>query len=1193
MFFILLMGLFIGSLYADGPVINEVMSLNNGVVADEDGDFPDWIEIYNPTRSVINLEGYGLSDDPGFRQKWLFPEMNVFPGHFVLVYASDKDRRVWNNYFWETIIDEGDDWRYRVGTSTPPADWYAVDFDDSGWLTGPSGFGHLDGDDATVVPSTMSVTIRKRFTIEDTSAIASALLHVDYDDAFVAYLNGVEVARANIGEPGTPPAYDADADNWHEARMYSGGEPEVFALDEAEKLWRQGENVLAIQVNNFEDPASDMTLIPFLTLGFDTPPDNPQGVPEILPLGETFLHANFKIKSEGETISISDPTGIPLDSVFTGVIESNISKGRHPDGGEEWLFYDVPTPGAANETPGYTGRSAPPSFSQPAGLYNGPVEVSFSAVNEGAVIRYTLDGSAPTDSSDIFSENLVIAATTPVRARVYETGLLPSPVRTQTYMIDTDHILPVISLTTTPANLWDYHSGIYTMGPDASSSNPYFGANFWKDWERPVHMELFETDGTKAFSLDAGMKIHGGWPKAYAQKSVAIFARSEYGAGEINYPVFPDKNIETFESIVLRNAGNDWKYTLFRDAMIQSLLRDCNLDLQAYRPAVVYLNGAYWGIHNIREKINEHYVASNYHIDADSIDLMEINLQEPAAFAFHGDAENYNNLIDFVAQNDLSDDTNFRYVAGKIDVDSYIDYHVAQIYMDNKDWPGNNNKFWRPKREGGKWRWIMFDLDYGFGLYNSSAYASNTLAWATDPDGEGGNDSHNLPFTTFLFRNMLLNTSFQNALINRFADYLNTIFIPEVVKSKIAELKAGIEPEMQEHYDKWGSGDFDWGSSMGWSYFGKWDSNIDRMITFAERRPDYLRDHIIDHFELSGDALVSLDVSPEGAGQVIVNTINPDAYPWSGHYFKDVPVELTALPAAGHRFVRWEGLMDKQSQSISVMLNEDLTIQAVFEADTGTEESIVINEINYNSEGDFGTGDWFELYNFNASAIDLSGWLFRDSNDENLFIIPQGTILEADDYLVLSHDSTDFKSFFPSVRFTGDFNFNLSNSGDMLRLYNPGGVLVDSLVYDDGPPWPEEADGLGPTLELKNPALDNTVPGNWMASSGHGSPGKKNGTFVNIDPAEQQVPGEFRVLSNYPNPFNSTTTFAFQLSQHSRVKITIYNTAGQLIEAVVDQRMEPGEHHIRWNADSNYSGIYFYKIDAQGSVKTGKCLLIK
>ncbi|MDP5957276.1 MAG: chitobiase/beta-hexosaminidase C-terminal domain-containing protein, partial [Candidatus Marinimicrobia bacterium] len=542
---------------AQSVQFNEIMSSNGATIYDEDGDTPDWIELYNSGDNNINLNGHGITDDPSDPFKWVFPNIEISPQDYILLFASEKDRREWVPH-WETIIDWGDNWHYLLGNHEPPNNWNQQNFNDAGWLNGPSGFGYGDEDDATVVNPVMSLYVRHEFNVNNFESILKILLHVDYDDAFVAYINGEEIARANIGTPGVPPPYNQGADSWREAEMYQGGAPDEYMIDSVQSLLQNGSNVIAIQVHNFNIESSDLTLIPFLTLGLTNPPDNADGMSEYLDISNVLLHTNFKITASGETLMLSNSGGTVMDSIYTGVMLSDISRGRQPDGDPSWLFFGEPTPESANITTGFLGVLEPPTVSQAGGPFSSPGYIAIESNIPDAVLYYTLDGSYPNIQATLYTDPIYAASNTVIRAVATKPGWLNSKPITHSYLFDYDGILPIISLSTDPEHFWDNDSGIYVMGPNASTDFPYFGANFWQDWERPIHIELFEPNGELGFSIDGGVKIYGNYSRANPQKSLSIFARGMYGYPEINYQVFPDKNIDQFEAIVLRNSGNDW-----------------------------------------------------------------------------------------------------------------------------------------------------------------------------------------------------------------------------------------------------------------------------------------------------------------------------------------------------------------------------------------------------------------------------------------------------------------------------------------------------------------------------------------------------------------------------------------------------------------------------------------------------------
>ena len=585
-------------LFSEGVVINEIMSSNGSTIYDEDGDSPDWIEFYNSGAETVDLNGYGITDNPEEPYKWIFPAIEIHPQNYLLIYASGKDRQDWVPH-WETIIDWSDNWYYFLGNNEPPNNWNQQNFDDAGWLNGPSGFGYGDDDDATEISPVISLYVRRDFTISDIESVLKIFLHVDYDDAFVAYINGSEIARANIGSPGAPPPYNQGADSWREAELYQGGQPDEFLIDPAESLLENGTNVLAIQLHNFNLESSDLTLIPFLTLGLNGPPQNSQGLSEHLNVADINMHTNFKISSSGESLVLTAPDGIIQDSISTGIMLGDVSRGRQPDGDADWFFFAEPTPGNANVTTGYSGVLEPPYVSEAGSPFSSPTTITMSTATPGAEIYYTTDGSYPNDASLLYTGPIYIEDNTILRAVAIKQGWLNSRPNTQSYLFDYTGELPVVSLSTNPEHFWDNDSGIYVMGPNASPVFPYFDANFWQDWERPIHIEMFEPDGWLAFSIDAGVKIYGNYSRAFPQKSLTIFARGAYGSTSIDYQIFPEKNIENFEAIVLRNSGNDFDNTHFRDGLVSIIADRVGVTAQAFRPAVVYLNGEYWGIHNL------------------------------------------------------------------------------------------------------------------------------------------------------------------------------------------------------------------------------------------------------------------------------------------------------------------------------------------------------------------------------------------------------------------------------------------------------------------------------------------------------------------------------------------------------------------------------------------------------------------
>ena len=1158
---------------AHAIVINEVMSINNSTIADEDADYPDWIELYNSDTESVDLSGFGLSDDPMAPFKWVMPSVTLPPKDFLLIFASDKDRR--DVFFWNTVINRGDAWRYRLGDNQVPLSWNQLDFDDSDWSEGPSGFGYSDGDDATVVSNTVSLLARKKFFIEDHKNISRLLLHVDYDDAFVAYINGQEVARSNIGRPGEIIAFDRLADAGHEAVMYQGHPPELFEINDVLVL-RDGDNVLAMQVHNVSTGSSDMSLIPFLTSGSENPQSGAT-TPAILNLPNAFLHTNFKIKGNGETLLLVDTSGTRVDTVKTPSLPQDVSWGRFPDGADSWHIFALPSPAEANIDSAYIAPAAAPVFLRPGGLYDAPIRVEL-ADTAGGDIYYTLDGSVPDQTDFYYTEPIRLSETACIRARSFFSSLEPSRVLTHTYVFNEYTEFAIVALTSDPLNLYDYNYGIFADGPNAGNDYPYFGANFWQDWERPVHVEFFEPSGALGFALDAGMKVFGGWSRGRDQKSLAIFQRGKYDTRQIDYQIFPQKEIYSFESFLLRNGGNDWTDTMFRDAFMQTLCaEEMDLETMAYRPAHVYLNGGYWGILILREKINEHFVASNRGIDPDRVDILD-GSGFSSGQVMAGSNKDYVDLWQFIENHDLSVHENYVHVASRMDISNFIDYQIAEIFIANTDWPGNNIKYYKPQTPGGRWRWLIYDTDFGFHLYGDS-YSHNTLEFATEPDGQGW---PNPPWSTFLLRSLLENKDFTRQFIKRFADHLNTTFSVDRIVSILQKFDALFGPEIDRQRNRWPGS------------VGRYHSSLQRMYRFADRRDLYVRSAIRNMFQLKSDIAIELNVQPKDAGFFKINSKSIGDFPWQGAYFHGIPVTLTAIPQPGFRFDRWDNLNGAASTTFDAQA--DLTVTAIFRDDEPARMQIVINEINYNSGENFPAKDWLELYNAGDVTIDLAGWQIRDAVREHLFAIPDHAMAPASGYAILCTDTTHFNFVYSDVpNVFGDLPFNLSNGGDSLYLIDPSGQVVDSIFFDDDQPWPN-ADGTGYTLELRDPLSDNLLPDNWATSAFiGGTPGRRNSAITAVEKA-QKMPTLFYLGENYPNPFNGETIIPYHLAASADVKISIHDLLGREVAVLLQKRQNAGRHQISWKTNEP-TGIYLCRMEIQTNAtvvrRVQKMLLVK
>jgi hypothetical protein len=346
----------------------------------------------------------------------------------------------------------------------------------------------------------------------------------------------------------------------------------------------------------------------------------------------------------------------------------------------------------------------------------------------------------------------------------------------------------------------------------------------------------------------------------------------------------------------------------------------------------------------------------------------------------------------------------------------------------------------------------------------------------------------------------------------------------------------------------------------------------------------------------------NLTISSTKGGQVQLNSLNIEYSdtPWSGIYFQGNPVTVKAVANSGYKFDGWSGDVISGESSLTFSVTNNTNLQANFSKVTSPVKDIVINEINYNSSDDFESGDWVELFNNSDEAVSLSGWYYSDSDEDHKYFIPDRTVMEPGEYLVLVDNDSAFTSRFPDVQnYLGETGFGLSGSGEYMKLVDNQEQIVDSLTYDDKSPWPEEADGDGSSLELVDANSDNALAENWKASQGHGTPGRENSVSTGIEkPANERIPVDYFLSQNHPNPFNPTTTIHFQIPKPEHVTITVYDILGHQVKELINDDYTPGDHQINWDGTNQLgqavaSGLYIYKINAGNFVQCKKMLMMK
>ena len=1038
--------------------INEFMASNRTTVADEDGDFEDWIELHNTGAQAVDLGGWGLSDSNSNPFKWTFaPGTVIAPNGYLLVWASGKD---------------------RPGTITGGLDpdevdglvvWLRTDNAglDSGQpvqqLNDASGSGN----------HAAQPTPGQRPTLVHDVLNGLPALHLDRASNQQLFLpttafNGMDdltnftfiaVARwtggvrsglfggfrgsnlANIGssvfeisDPGgalrlrLPPSIDLVESNavtlnqWHllgtsmdgsggtGARLFRDGtvlgsanaavgrtlledydrvpvgsshdDTRTFGGDIAEVL------IYNRSLSSAERNAVERHLADKFNLSLDLQTLSP--------------HTNFSIAAAGEPLSLTRPDGTPADHVGPVDLPPDVSYGRSRDDPETWTMLQTATPGAFNDSDPLPDPLAPVQWSHPAGFYSGSFSLQLSHPEPGAVIVYTLDGSEPgidnldgtayqvrnsynsgpllpmsytsetytgpipvSDRSGEPNKISFISSTsdgnpgylpvepikkgTVVRARAYLDGAA-SPVSTATFFISGqqafDYTLPIVSVCFNEDGLFDYHQGIYVAGVDHVTNSGGRICNWGnfnrrgREAERPGHVQFFEQQQL-VLDQGVGLRIHGNCSRRNAFKSLRLHARRDYDTRDtISYRFFD----ETFPGAV--NPDNiDHDRLILRSPNINELAFS-RLFQPVYegvggrlQPAIQFLNGEYWGICMVRDRLDENHLARHFGVDEDNLVMINIkyghevdssNLREFDVDAgVPEDMEDFQAMRAFIIGNDMADEQHFAQARELLDLDSFIDHLVLKIFAGD-DHYAPEYVFWKARQpEGpdfgdGRWRVIVKDFD---STLNTANYVAGLA-----------NGTHPRPFGHEVFTSLLANQTFRHAFINRFADLLNAHFLTARFEQVIHDAFNQVAPYWSEVEARWANTNV---SNPNRPFTTTHRNNL---LNWANQHPGRQRFHLRQHFNLSSNRNLTVDVSSPQHGRVRVNTIeisgdtpglSDQPYPWNGIYFHDVPVAVTAEPAPGHQLAGWQlnggGDLVSTDSQLTLAMTSDTEVVAVFE----------------------------------------------------------------------------------------------------------------------------------------------------------------------------------------------------------------------------------------------------------------------
>lgn len=904
-----------------------------------------------------------------------------------------------------------------------------------------------------------------------------------------------------------------------------------------------------------------------------------------------------------QTISIEYPKQYP-----------HISYG---DGG-----YMTPSPGTEN-TSAYSisDRVASPIFAgtTPGVVYaGGHATVQLQCSTEGAQIYYTLDGSIPTkEKGVVYQSPIDLETTTIVRARAYKDGKLYSDVVTGSYLF-TDGIystcgtskLPIVSITSDGENFNDPQLGICVVGNNGSrstcSSDNAQKANYYNDWMRPANFEYI-VDGKVVDNQEVEVGVFGVCSRQHAVKSFKIKANKRTGNNKFQYTkFFKDRSYTKYKALALRNGGNGfYMHPRWREGYMQTLAKGMNIDYQAYQPVAYFLNGEYKGLMGLRERTDEDYIESNYGYDEDEIEYIRLVKEEKKYVAQIGTDEAYYKMEDLAANN--SGDADFYDKLSQImDIDEYIDYQIIQQFLANTDWVNNNVKLWR-KKDGGKFRWFLYDVD--FGLSTSSSASNNMLSYCmtgstsdggsmwgggtwgggTMPGGgttPGGGTMPGMGGGTFpgmggfsmpgmlssdelhlctLFKGCMENEDFKYHFLDRYTYLLETQFtesrmtkicdsIAALVKEEAcATIEANNKVCTQQEYD----------------------SAIQKMIDFAKQRPSVIESQLVSYYGVqSTKANVSVRMTFNGNApeyRFLVNKIASTS-DYSRQLFVGERIKVEVRVPTGYKIQSWKINGETKNGTATSYLDNvsasGMDIEVVFTTDSEFKlPKLFINEVcasNNRTEDEYGSKpDWIEIYNSENHDVDLAGMIVRNVTANASSEIPydySSTVIPANGRVMLWADKEPASG---PLHLNFKLSAEVSQKIQLILPYAGKEEVIDEITtqkHEQNGSYGRKSDGSSDLTVFGICTTSNI--GNQLAT-----PITENGSRVCTD----QLADLSDVSADdivYPNPTNSEWTI------NADGEYVVSNMVGQVIES--------GDAYAGMTFGGDYqTGVYLLKIDGK------------
>ena len=749
-----------------GLSVSELLIEGSRAAVLPDGSYCDFVEFCNETDNTLSLKNWYLSDREDDLEKWAFPDVQVAPGEYLLVLlGGDGQPRT------DGLIQASFSLNRREKVVLYNADTLEYStFDLPGKIRADVSMGSHG--EYYLVPTPGRVNGLASYTAADKGCY-------DYTGVFISEV----CAYAGAGN-----------NDWIE--LYN-------ATDEAVSLegWRlmkgkDGEDVISLSG----------TMVPGGYAVFETTSHSERQKDGV---------GAFGLSVGGETLYLFDETGALRDEFATGVLEPDISSGRvEGNGNIARVFFTKQTKGGQNSDRYALGYAKAPVFSETDLYQTNAFRLTLTS-GEGATIRYTTNGTEPTDSSKVYTGPIEITKNTVIRAFAQEDGLIDSEIVTYTFLFEQPHELPVVCLSFDPKDKDDLWSGRSKQSSSKKQRKGYFS---------------YYEGGKLSTEFPADFKTKGAGTLGYKQASLSIHLRGKYGMSSVTYPFFKEYGWQEFSSLCIRNSGQDINQARIRDSYAARLCFGLNIDVVATRPVAVYINGQYYGLYDLNEDQNDDYLETHFGVAKDDVEIIRFN-----TVVVKGSNSDWKRVIDYAKNKDMSKDSVYEQFTEWVDPDYFIDYLVCSTYLCNSDMA--NQKYWHTKDGTIRWRAIFYDFDYAMG-YNGGSAKRSIIGSFFNKNGTATATSR---VYTHIAVALEKNPGWRQRFIERYVELTVTTFAPERAVRILNELRAEMEPEMKRHIARWKNiGSYD-----------KWVSNVNALQHWMEQRPQYALDNLRSYFKLS------------------------------------------------------------------------------------------------------------------------------------------------------------------------------------------------------------------------------------------------------------------------------------------------------------------------------------------------------